>query len=122
MDLFLGNVKGGLYLYVNTLVSNIDDRETKPVNTFSIKAFPNPFNPKVSLDINLNKEMNLIIEIYNIIGEKVKQLFNNYLPAGEHRFTWDGKNEANEILPSGNYIIIARSGIIKKVLKVTFLK
>jgi hypothetical protein len=122
MDLFLGNVRGGLYLYINTLVSNVADREIKPVITFSVKAFPNPFNPKVSLDINLNKEMNLIIEIYNIIGEKVKQLFNNYLPAGEHRFTWDGKNEVNEILPSGNYIIIARSGIVKKVLKVTFLK
>jgi hypothetical protein len=122
MDLFLGNVRGGLYLYINTLVSNIDAQETKPVNTFSIKAFPNPFNPKVSLDLHLNNEMNLLVEIYTIIGEKVKQLFNDYLPAGEHRFTWDGKNEANEILPSGNYFILARSGQIKKALKVTFLK
>jgi len=122
MDLFLGNVKGGLYLYVNTLISNIDDQEIKLVNTFSIKAFPNPFNPKVTLDIHLNKETNLIVEIYNIIGEKVKQLFNDYLPAGEHGFTWGGMNEANEILPSGNYIILARSGLIKKALKVTFLK
>jgi hypothetical protein len=122
MDLFLGNVKGGLYLYINTLVSNVADREIEPVNTFSVKAFPNPFNPKVSLDINLHNEMNIIVEIYNIIGEKVKQLFHDSLPAGEHRFTWDGKNEANEILPSGNYIILTKSSLIKKALKVTFLK
>jgi hypothetical protein len=122
MDLFLGNYKGGLYLYINTLVSNVVNRETKPVYTFSVKAFPNPFNPKISLDINLNTELNIIVEIYNIIGEKVKQIFNGYLSSGEHRFTWDGKNEANEILPSGNYIILARSELVKKALKVTFLK
>lgn len=66
--------------------------------------------------------MNIIVEIYNIIGEKVKQIFNGYLSSGEHRFTWNGKNEANEILPSGNYIILARSGLVKKAHKVTFLK
>ncbi|MEE9448760.1 MAG: FG-GAP-like repeat-containing protein, partial [Ignavibacteriaceae bacterium] len=113
-DLFLGNVKGGLYLYINMLVSNVADREIEPISTFSVKAFPNPFNPKVSLDIHLNNEMNIIIEIYNIIGEKVKQIFNGSLSSGEHRFTWDGMNEANEILPSGNYIILARSALVKK--------
>jgi hypothetical protein len=121
-DLFLGNVKGGLYLYINTLVSNVADRGIEPISTFNVKAFPNPFNPKVSLDIHLNNEMNIIIEIYNIIGEKVKQIFNGSLSSGEHRFTWDGMNEANEILPSGNYIILARSALVKKALKVTFLK
>lgn len=122
MDLFLGNVKGGLYLYINTLISNVANREIKPISTFSIKAFPNPFNPKVSLDIHLNNDMKIIVEIYNIIGEKVKQIFNGSLSSGDHRFTWDGMNEANEILPSGNYIILARSALVKKALKVTFLK
>jgi len=122
MDLFLGNVKGGLYLYINTLVSHVADREIVPVSTFSINAFPNPFNPKVSIDIHLNNEMKIAIEVYNIIGEKVKQLFNGYLSSGENRFTWNGKNQANEILPSGNYIILARSELVKKALKVTFLK
>ncbi|RKY95233.1 MAG: hypothetical protein DRQ01_00235 [Ignavibacteriae bacterium] len=121
-DLFLGNVKGGVYLYINTLVSNVADLEIEPISTFSVKAFPNPFNPKVSLDIHLNNEMKITIEIYNIIGEKVKQLFNGYLSSGEHRFIWNGKNQANEILPSGNYIILARSELVKKALKVTFLK
>ena len=122
MDLFLGNVKGGLYLYINTLISNVANREIKPISTFSIKAFPNPFNPKVSLDIHLNNDMKIIVEIYNIIGEKVKQIFNGSLSSGDHRFTWDGMNETNEILPSGNYIILARSALVKKALKVTFLK
>ena len=121
-DLFLGNVKGGLYLYINTLISNVANREIEPISTFSIKAFPNPFNPKVSLDIHLNNDMKIIVEIYNIIGEKVKQIFNGSLSSGDHRFTWDGMNEANEILPSGNYIILARSALVKKALKVTFLK
>lgn len=36
MDLFLGNVKGGLYLYINTLISNVADRKIKPISTFSV--------------------------------------------------------------------------------------
>ncbi len=122
MDLFLGNVKGGLYLYVNTIVSNVANRETEGLETFNIKAFPNPFNPSVSLSIHLDEGMNLILDIYNILGEKVKQVFNDFLPAGEHKLTWDGKNEENKILSSGHYIVSARTLNTTKSLKITFLK
>ena len=50
-DLFLGNVKGGLYFYTNSEISNIAGWEIKPVDNYSLESFPNPFNPRTQIRI-----------------------------------------------------------------------
>jgi hypothetical protein len=121
-DLFLGNVKGGLYLYKNITVTHIENRILEPPSTFHITAYPNPFNPNVSININLESRSMLTINIYNILGEKVKTMFSDELNKGMHIFEWDGKNDSNQYLPSGNYIVVAQSGIKAEFLKLSLIK
>ena len=121
-DLFLGNVKGGLYLYENTTVTYIDNEIIEPPSTFHITAYPNPFNPNVSITIYLKASSVLKVTIFNILGEKVKTMFNNYLNNGTHSFEWDGRNDSNQHLPSGSYIVVVQSETQLQSLKITFLK
>jgi len=75
---------------------------------FELKQnYPNPFNPQnttttvevKSLDISYAN-----IEIYNMLGEKVRTLYNGYLFPGLLQFKWNGKNDSGYPLPGGVYI------------------
>ncbi len=121
-DLFLGNVKGGLYLYNNTEITNIADRELRPVDNYSLQAFPNPFNPGTQIRIETKEAKKITIEIFNLLGEKVKTLHNEHLPAGVNNFSWYGKDESGMILPSAIYFVLASSASNTKAIKVSFLK
>jgi hypothetical protein len=122
LDLFLGIVKGGLYLYINSEITNVAEWGLRPVNDYTFEAYPNPFNPGTQIRI-INKEAQLTtIEIFNLLGEKVKSLHNDYLPAGSNYFYWYGDNNSGEILTSGVYFILASSELNTKAIKVLFLK
>ncbi|MDZ7624557.1 MAG: FG-GAP-like repeat-containing protein [Ignavibacteriaceae bacterium] len=122
LDLFLGNVKGGLYLYINSEITNVADWGLKPVDNYSLEAFPNPFNPGTQIRIETKEAQKTTIEIFNLLGEKVKTLHNDYLPTGSNYFYWYGNNNSGEILPAGVYFILASSEINTKAIKVLFLK
>jgi len=122
LDLFLGNVKGGLYLYINSEITNVADWILRPVDNYSLEAYPNPFNPSTQIRIETKEAQNTTVEIFNLLGEKVKTLFDDYLPAGSKNFTWYGDNDSGKILPSGIYFILASSASNTKAIKVSFLK
>jgi hypothetical protein len=64
---------------------------------------PNPFNGTTAFSFILNQRGQVVLDIFNILGQKVRQIANqNYLP-GEHRLFWDGKNETGEICSFGTY-------------------
>ena len=121
-DLLLGNVKGGLYLYNNSEISGIDEGKITPVNNFEISAFPNPFNPETKVRIELSVGQDLEIDVFNLLGEKVKTIFNGYIKAGSRTFSWDAKNNSGLTLPAGIYFILVSSKEEQKVIKVAFLK
>ncbi|MEL6821209.1 MAG: FlgD immunoglobulin-like domain containing protein [Calditrichota bacterium] len=64
---------------------------------------PNPFNPTTLIPLKLERAAAVELRIFNIVGEPVKTLFDDYLEAGEYQFNWDGKNEKGIHLASGMY-------------------
>ena len=122
IDLILGNVKGGLYFYINTDISNIVTRERKQPSDFEVKAFPNPFNPETQIKLQLPVGKNVTVEIFNLLGERVKTLYKGYLATGSHTFTWNAKNNSGLTLPAGIYLILVTSIEVQKVIKIVFLK
>lgn len=61
--------------------------------------FPNPFNPETRIGFAIAEAANVRLEIFNAIGEKVADVFNEALPAGEYEQLWNGGNMA-----SGTYL------------------
>ncbi len=85
------------------------------------KAYPNPFNSRVTVDYQISNPGYMSITVYNIRGQKVRTLFEGDVPrSGDHKVAWDGKNSLGTYVSSGLYLItIQQSGnhmISKKVL------
>jgi hypothetical protein len=76
------------------------------------QIYPNPFNPAkartATISYNLVKGANVIIEIYNIVGERVEDWDEGYKSEGEHQTGWEGKNRDHKGVSSGVYIILLR--------------
>ncbi len=73
----------------------------------TLSNYPNPFNPITSIVFNLPEEGEVQLDIYNIKGQKVKQLVSDsayQLSAGQHSVVWDGKDENNKTVSSGIYM------------------
>ncbi|MCK4311632.1 MAG: T9SS type A sorting domain-containing protein, partial [Candidatus Cloacimonetes bacterium] len=76
-----------------------------PNTQCQLTNYPNPFNPKTTISFSLAKDAkNAKLEIYNIKGQKVKQLVSDQLSAGQHSEVWDGDDESGKPVSSGVYL------------------
>jgi hypothetical protein len=79
---------------------------------FELKGnYPNPFNPSTKIVFRLQSNEVVNITIYDILGNKVKDLFNEVLQKGEYEISWDGNDNNMNSLPSGVYIYQVRTSI-----------
>ena len=63
-------------------------------------AYPNPFNPTTKFNIEIPRTEYTKVSIYNMQGQKVKNLFSGILDAGTHNLSWNASD-----MPSGIYFI-----------------
>ena len=67
--------------------------------------FPNPFNPSTVISYELPYDLNIEINIFNLLGRKVRSLLNETRPAGQGATIWDGKTESGHLASGGVYFI-----------------
>ena len=80
-------------------------------------AYPNPFNPTTTMDLSLNEAGHVNVMVYNVLGQVVSTLVNNYMDAGYHSITWDANN-----MPSGMYLVRVQAGNNVETQKLMLLK
>lgn len=66
--------------------------------------FPNPFNPSTTIRYDLPEPATVRLQIYNMLGQKVRTLINGEQPAGYHSILWNAVNDAGVQAPSGVYL------------------
>jgi len=66
--------------------------------------YPNPFNPVTTIKYQLPKASKVKLEIYNILGQKVKTLIDSEQPADYYEIKWAGDNNHGIKVGSGIYI------------------
>ncbi|MDP6798172.1 MAG: Omp28-related outer membrane protein, partial [Candidatus Krumholzibacteria bacterium] len=67
-------------------------------------AFPNPFNPKTTIPVSVEKDGPVLLEILSVDGRLVQVLHEGILDKGTHDFIWNGYDEAGRRAPSGVYM------------------
>ena len=68
------------------------------VNDFSIgNAFPNPFNPSTTIELELNKESFVSINVYNVAGQLVDKVFAGDLGSSSHTITWNANSYSSGV-------------------------
>jgi len=92
-------------------------------NNFKLSNHPNPFNPTTTISFSLQNNSNIELSIYNIKGQKVKQLIIDQLSAGQHSVVWDGNDENNQPVGSGIYFYKLKiNGNSKAINKMILIK
>lgn len=80
----------------------VDDART-PRRATLAQNYPNPFNPATTINYTLARGGAVELKILNEMGAVVRVLAREVKSAGTHSATWDGRNEAGELLASGQY-------------------
>lgn len=65
--------------------------------------YPNPFNPETKIHFDLPKSTHVKLEIYNLLGQRIKTLCDGPKTAGNHAVKWDGKDDQGHNVSSGIY-------------------
>ena len=88
------------------------------INKFNLnKLFPNPFNPVLNIDFEINQAGLVKVEISDITGAIVKIVYDGYMTMGKHQKSWNSEN-----LPSGLYLVSLQAGGNSLTKKVVLLK
>jgi len=101
--------------------SGIGD-EPVPVITKLYGNYPNPFNPETTISFSLKTPGPVIIDIFNLKGERVKRLVHENLENGYHQRVWDGKNESRKRVGSGVYLYSFIAGEYSETGKMLLMK
>jgi formylglycine-generating enzyme len=74
-----------------------------------LQNYPNPFNPSTTIPLVVPKTERVLLEIYNVLGQRVKRLVDESLGAGLYHIEWRGTNESGGTVASGVYYCIMRT-------------
>ncbi|MFC1693889.1 FlgD immunoglobulin-like domain containing protein [Candidatus Latescibacterota bacterium] len=89
---------------------HIEHGSMKPIKNLHIQCRPNPFNPSTTIAFTIPTSGFTSLVIYNIMGQKVRELVAENMQAGNHSIVWDGKDDIGGAVSSGVYISILKSG------------
>lgn len=77
---------------------------TNPPASFRLdQNYPNPFNPTTRIEFSLQKADNVVLAVYNVLGQRIRVLARGRIAAGEHFASWNGRDEEGRISASGVY-------------------
>ncbi len=113
--------KYGFSIVANKLPLSGDDVTEDNVDLIS-QNYPNPFKDKTNIDFNVNSNLDVKISIYNVLGQKIIDLFNGLANEGSNTITWNGRDSRNNICSSGIYIVTIKNGSKTEAKKMVFLK
>jgi len=94
-------------LHSKIIETNIEanDEFTIPEDYKLYQNYPNPFNPLTRIKYKLPESSYITLNIYNLMGQEIETLVNEFQFAGEHEIAWQPKG-----LPSGLYFYRLRAG------------
>ena len=83
---------------------------------------PNPFNPVTVIGYDLPEGAEVRLEIYNLLGQRVRSLVNGWQGAGCYKVVWDGRDDEGEEVSAGIYLYRLEAGKLSKARKMVLVK
>ncbi len=104
-----------------SLVGN-DDSHALPTITSLLGNYPNPFNPSTTISFSLKEKTKVKLEVYNVLGQKVRTLVEKDLPAGMNQVNWNGVDNSGRSVSSGVYFMRMEAGRYSSTKKMIMIK
>ena len=74
-----------------------------PLQPWLAPGYPNPFNAATAIRFQTAQAGRVQLEVYDLLGQRVRVLADQDLPAGQHLLLWDGRNEGGHAAATGVY-------------------
>ena len=104
-------------VYVEQGIGIADNTEALPAKFMINSTYPNPFNASSSIAYSLPEPAEISLEIYNLLGQKVRTLYNGHQTEGYHTYNWDASD-----LSTGVYLVKLTNGTQVETSRITLLK
>ncbi len=116
----LGGLTGtilGWGIRYNNITTGIEPIVNNP-ETYSLSQnYPNPFNPSTTIRIQLPKEGDVSIKVFDMLGREVSVIINGFMKSGTYDITFDAST-----LASGTYFYRMQAGDFTDIKKMVVLK
>jgi hypothetical protein len=93
-----------------------------PVTTKLHQNFPNPGNPSTELQFDLATAGPVRLDVYTLLGQKVRTLEAGALPAGTHIRHWDLGDDLGAPVASGVYLCTLRAQTVVSTIKILVIR
>jgi hypothetical protein len=110
------------YVQTPSAVKDETGDKEKPSEFDLSQNYPNPFNPTTKIEFTLAKRGFVTLQIYDVLGRKVRTLVSQELTSGRKSVIWDGKNEDDKEVASGVYFYQLKVGDFSQPKKMLLLK
>ncbi|MGB7062431.1 MAG: FlgD immunoglobulin-like domain containing protein [Candidatus Zixiibacteriota bacterium] len=105
-----------------TGVEDWADNLNTPKRFALFQNHPNPFNPETKISYYLPTASHVRLTVYNILGQKVRTLFDGHQDSGNHTVVWDGRRDDGTPLSSGIYFYRMQAGDFRETKKMSLMK
>ena len=116
------DVENDVHILTPTVLALPDPPKTYPQNILLAKAYPNPFNGFVRIDLNIPLSGYVQIDIFNTVGQKIVRLFDGNMRSGKHSFHWNAHAGTGANISSGMYLLTVQAGRLSKRVKLVYVK
>jgi probable HAF family extracellular repeat protein len=105
------------YLLAVNGVNSVDKLADQPEGFALAQNYPNPFNPTTKIRYSVPQSSNVMIKVFDILGNEIETLVNEEKPVGTYEITWNA-----ESLPSGIYFYRLSAGEFVETRKMILMK
>ena len=97
--------------------------EICPVNITGLGGnYPNPFNPETTIKYSLKEKTDVVIEVFNLKGQKVRTLVNENKDKGYHTVIWNATDNNGKAVSSGIYFYRMKTINLEETMKMVLVK
>lgn len=84
--------------------------------------YPNPFNPRTTIEFQVPHTSHVLLEVYNLLGQRVKTLVDEKKSAGYFKIEWTSETNSGAPVASGMYLIRFKAGDFQQIKKMMVVR
>lgn len=109
-------------MMIPTAVDDGEQMSTLPHSFELSQNYPNPFNPVTTIAYALPTRSHVTIDVFSLLGRKVRTLVDCDKAVGSHTVTWNGTDASGESVATGVYLYRLQAGDYTQTKKMLLLK
>lgn len=124
-NIYVSDWDNGLFVFsfTDSTATGIEPRESAGPGNFVLhQNYPNPFNPSTTIEYEIPEPASVSIEVYNLVGQRIRNLISGFISAGVHSVEWDGRDELGRAVPTGIYFYKMTSAGFSDIKRMILMK